>query len=197
MRFCESENNVEMIKGFRVYSGICCSDDFFYIADRFQNIVKEIDRQGTPRVLPGLVKDTGNMDPHFSEPQGIAFIPDTENPRSGILYVCDSKSCTIKEVTLEGKVSVFAGSDCGFQNGVGTQAKFHYPTGIKYYNGDLLVCDTNNHCIRRIDANGSVSVFAGIANIQGNQNGNRLKATFTYPRSLTIDKEGNWVHNLF
>ena len=65
------------------------------------------------------------------------------------VYVC---------VTTAGVVSTVAGSTAGgYVDGVGTVAKFNYPTGISVDStGNAWVADTNNHMIRQINTAGRV-----------------------------------------
>lgn len=67
---------------------------------------------------------------------------------------------------------IFAGSkhEAGYQEGVGPDARFHYPTGLGVdvsTNGGLFVADTDNHCIRRVGFDGRTSVAAGSPTIPG------------------------------
>ena len=46
--------------------------------------------------------------------------------------------------------------------GLGTAAKFNAPDGLTVDSaGDLIVCDSENHCIRKVHANGAVTTLAG------------------------------------
>ena len=51
-----------------------------------------------------------------------------------------------------------AGSSHGFVNGAGEVAKFSHPHGIVHNSNDdcLYICDSANHCIRRIDPFGEI-----------------------------------------
>ena len=65
------------------------------------------------------------------------------------VYVC---------VTTAGVVSTVAGSTVsGYVDGVGTVAKFYYPTGISVDStGNAWVADSYNHMIRKINTAGRV-----------------------------------------
>lgn len=56
-----------------------------------------------------------------------------------------------------GKVSLLAGSVQGFADGSGEAAKFNFPCGMCYdqRSQSLLVCDGNNHKLRRVEKNGT------------------------------------------
>lgn len=73
-----------------------------------------------------------------------------------------------------------------------TQARFFAPQGIALApNGDLYVADTGNRTIRKIAANGVVSTIAGTPGVQGSADGIGRAASFTEPRSIALDAQGN------
>ncbi|MCB1134021.1 MAG: hypothetical protein KDN05_23080, partial [Verrucomicrobiae bacterium] len=57
--------------------------------------------------------------------------------------------------------------------------------------GNLYVCDTGNHTIRKITPAGAVTTVAGSAGLTGTTNANGSSARFNSPRGITIDAAGN------
>lgn len=59
----------------------------------------------------------------------------------------------IYKLTQGGAGTQVAGSSTGYQDGIGTQAKFWEPTGLAYdyFTGSILVADAGNNRIRKID----------------------------------------------
>lgn len=86
-------------------------------------------------------------------------------------------------------VSTWAGSQHGWADGPGAEARFRGPMGLAHVNGALYVADVGNHAIRRIDAAGRVSTFAG--GQQGFADGVGPQARFSYPRDVAADAAGN------
>ncbi len=76
---------------------------------------------------------------------------------SGDLVVADTQNDCLRSVTADAShtVSTVAGvmGEAGNQDGVGAQARFHDPMGLSVdpNTGDLLVADTNNYRIRRVN----------------------------------------------
>ena len=100
---------------------------------------------GTPRT-PGDKDGVGSYS-ELTSPCGVACDPD-----DGCVYVCDTGSSRIKQVTPEGVVSAFVGSgELGLADGVGMKASFRRPFAIVYWRGRLIVADTGNHALREID----------------------------------------------
>lgn len=89
---------------------------------------------------------------------------------AGNLYLADTESMTIKRVTASGTLETWAGEPDQdgrafgfFGDGLpAARAKFAFPDGIAFTaTGELLIGDSYNHRVRKIDANGFVSTIAG------------------------------------
>ncbi|MEB0136430.1 NHL repeat-containing protein [Actimicrobium sp. CCC2.4] len=86
-----------------------------------------------------------------------------------------------------------AGSTGGAGNlsGSGSQARFNFPVGIAVDGaGNRYVADWQNHVIRKVSADGSVSTLAGAMSIPGAADGTGAAARFNYPQSIAIDRAG-------
>jgi DNA-binding beta-propeller fold protein YncE len=103
------------------------------------------------------------------------------SPDEKTLYVADYLNHAIRAIDLGTKrVTTLAGNGkAGFANGKGDQAQFNQPYNVKIAaNGRLYVPDQNNHAIRRIDQDGTVSTVAGNGQ-SGFANGRASDARFT------------------
>ena len=81
---------------------------------------------------------------------------------------------------FKGVMSVIAGEgNPGFSDGASGRSKFHYPTGITIdeNTGNLYVCDTYNHRIRKITTRGEVFTIAG-SSTKGFSEGNLFLRIF-------------------
>jgi hypothetical protein len=56
-------------------------------------------------------------------------------------------------------------------SGSAQQSAFNTPSGVAFDGTDLYVADTNNHCVKKIDSAGDLSVVAGTCGSSGNVNG--------------------------
>lgn len=63
-------------------------------------------------------------------------------------------------------------------------AAFNEPSGVAYDGTNLYVADRNNHCVKRIAANGDLSVAGGTCGSTGNVNGDVGTARMTNPEGL-------------
>jgi len=132
----------------------------------------------------------------FIEPFGVVY------DRAGRLYVSDAGAQRIRVVEKDGFTRTLAGSGApiagglwvqgGYADGAGSSARFNRPAGLAFGLGQALyVADTNNHCIRRIDADGTVSTYAGRPDSAGHVDGPRNVAKFDRPTGLASDASGN------
>jgi sugar lactone lactonase YvrE len=90
-------------------------------------------------------------------------------------------------------VSTFAGSgQSGYADGNSTAAKFNNPTAATLdASGNIYVVDGLNQRIRKINAQGDVSTFAGGGTV-GLVNGLTTSARFNYPWGICTDPSGNF-----
>jgi len=66
------------------------------------------------------------------------------------------------------------------------------PSGITIdTSGNLYFSDTANHCIRRLDASGNLSLYAGTPGISGYVDGVPMVSKFNRPTAVAIDRNGN------
>ena len=86
----------------------------------------------------------------------------------------------------------YAGSGLvGLQDGTLPDARFNLPRALaEDADGNIYVADQLNHAIRKIDAGGQVSTFAGNGN-PGVKDGNGQNAEFKQPDALIVGGDGN------
>lgn len=123
----------------------------------------------------------------FHWPLGMTLTP------QGDLLVANYLGHNIRLIDSKGVVTTYVGTgQQGFQNGHRDSATFSGPSSIVLTpQGDLLVTDVLNNCIRRVSKDGIVSIFAGTGQ-QGFRNGTKELATFFYPFGLIRTSQGNY-----
>ncbi len=95
----------------------------------------------------------------FAQPSGIA----TDGAR---LFIADSETSSIRQIDqTTGRVTTLVGEDLfefGDVDGSGARVRLQHPLGVAYADGALLIADTYNHKIKRLDLRtGSVTTLAG------------------------------------
>jgi sugar lactone lactonase YvrE len=164
-----------------------------YVADTFNNTIREVTSAGVVTTLAGVAGCPGSADgtgsaARFNLPDGVAV--DT----NGNLYVADENNSMIRKVTPSGVVTTLAGlaGVTGSQNGTGSNARFNEPAGVAVDNaGNVYVADYNNSTIRKVTSAGVVTTLAGLAGNAGSADGAGSAARFNGPGDVAVDSAGN------
>lgn len=116
------------------------------------------------------------------------------NPVDGHFYCANNRDNLIYKIKLSddglsADIKPYAGNGVGWTDGPVSQAKFNFPRGIAVDSeGNILVADQNNHCIRQISLDGIVTTLAGQPGIAGYEDGEPEKSLFDQPTGLAVDK---------
>jgi hypothetical protein len=132
------------------------SDERMYVADAESNIIRAIELPPSNRVRTlagGDLFEFGDVDGkgdavRLQHPLGVAVLGD------GRVAIADAYNHRIKVLDpTKGRVSTLAGTGKpGHVDGAGRKAQFYEPGGLGVTGDSLLVADTNNHCVRVVDA---------------------------------------------
>ncbi len=95
--------------------------------------------------------------------------------------------------TVDTFVTTLAGSSFGGVDGASATAQFNSPTGVAIdASGNIIIADRNNHRIRSIASDGTVTTIAGDGTF-GFTDGASATAQFNNPTGITIDTSGNII----
>ena len=116
---------------------------------------------------------------------------------SGNVYVCDSKKNIVARVSRDGMLTVVAGNGIpagGFSGdgGPATGARLNSPSRLALdWIGNLYLADTNNHRIRKIAVDGTITTVAGTGSggFSGD-GGPATKAQLYSPSGVAVDLAG-------
>ena len=110
----------------------------------------------------------------------------------GNLYVANQYGHFISKVDQNYNITIFAGTPnrAGNNNGAKESATFNEPMGLEFDDeGNLLVADFRNHCIRKIDmTTGKVSNWCGAQDKATSTDGTLSQATMPYLRTPLTDQ---------
>jgi len=137
----------------------------------------------------GSTNGTGAV-AQFNGPFGVTVLP------NGNIAVGDTYNKLIRLVTPAGLVTTLAGDGtAAFFDGTGTSAKFNFPFGVGALpNGNVIVADRDNNCIRLITPAGVVTTIAGSTSRRGLFDGEGLtEAAFNEPWGVAGLPNGNIV----
>ncbi|MCL1828905.1 MAG: hypothetical protein FWG32_05355 [Oscillospiraceae bacterium] len=177
--------------------GITLSGDKLIIADCMCDRIQIIEAGKNIRVgIPGQYGlsyfDSGALidgyreNAMFMKPAGVAVAPD------GSIIICDTGNNVIRRMDSEFVVTVAGNGSVGFKDGKETDARFNAPRAAAADTaGIIYVADTMNHCIRRIDRDGNVTLFAGGPEEQGWRDGELKDARFCEPSGIAVSPSGD------
>lgn len=167
-----------------------------YVADMGNSRIRRISSAGTISTAGGggLIGFGGDgfaaTGAQLNYPTAVAF--DTQ----GNAYIADAANHRVRKVSAGGVISTLAGTGTGGYNGDGgpaMNAQLYSPSGVAAdAAGNVYVSDFDNNRIRKIDAGGIISTFAGTgaAGFSGD-GGQAALAKINNPYGITIDAAGN------
>ncbi len=168
-----------------------------YISQYYEGRVRYVNTGGlinTIADLNGFQGYTGDGGPainaEIKQPQGIAA------DNKGNIYFADYGNQVIRVIDANGIIHTFAGNGSkgyGGDGGPATQALLNNPTTVAADNfGNVYIGDVYNQRIRKVDANGIITTFAGngTAGYSGD-GGPASNAQLNYTSSLAVDAAGN------
>jgi len=175
---------------FYVPSGITTDGIDLFLCDNWNHNVRKIDgATGEVTTLAGLAGYAGSDDGIGSAAR--FFFPSDITWDGTHLYVVENVNHTIRKIDPSTKqVTTLAGSagSFGSSDGIGSAARFNYPSGITTDGTYLYVTDGGNHTIRKIViATAEVSTLAGSAGNAGSMDGTGSAARFNSPNSICTD----------
>jgi sugar lactone lactonase YvrE len=181
--------------------GICVdASDNIYVSDNTNRKVKRLSPHGRCITLAGsggtgnAIGDSGASVTFGATMSGICV------DKAGVVYLADRGNHKIKKIWSSGKTRTLAGNVSGFHNANGNQARFNDPMDCCVDRaGNVYVADRDNHCIRKVNENGDVSILAGGnsgAGTTGFINGDATTARFNNPIRVAMDPSGQFMYVL-
>jgi len=152
-----------------------------YITDVSGNCIWKKTPSGDLKVFAGKINDAGSADgtgtaAQFNMPLGITI------DSSGNLYVADHGNNKIRKITPGGVVSTIVLTNLDISGACGIDLDS---------SGNLYISEYDNHVIKKLDLSGNVTLFAGITNTSGDNDGLTTNATFNTPSGIAVDSSGN------
>jgi uncharacterized protein (TIGR03437 family) len=167
-----------------------------YIADTDNNRIRRVD--GRSGIITTL---SGSGTAAYSGDGGPATLAGLVTPRcvsfrSSAIFVCEGDR--IRRIDLvSGAISTVAGGAVvGFagDGGPATRAQLFEPTDVVFTSGgEMIIADTRNQVLRRVDAAGIITTFAGAPTQSGysGDGGPARLARLNWPVALTVDRADN------
>jgi uncharacterized protein YjdB len=169
-----------------------------YIADLSDNRIRKISTSGIISAFAGsgAFGSGGDGGPataaQLYHPSGVAI------DNSGNVYIADLYNHKIRMVNTSGIISTVSGTGTyGFSGdgGAATAAELYYPYHVNAdASGNIYIADCYNQRIRKVNAAGIISTFAGNGSYGYSGDGSPATAAGLYfPTSVATDASGNVI----
>jgi sugar lactone lactonase YvrE len=167
-----------------------------YVADRLNNRIRRIDPAGTISTVvgtgtPGFTGDGGPAtSAEINDPYGVSV------DSTGALYIVDFENNRIRHVDPAGMITTLAGTGLAVATGDGSAATdvlIENPGAVALdSHGNVIIADTSNNRVRRVDAAGVMATIAGTGHGGFTGDGGMATAAdVTGPAGITFDGGGN------
>jgi sugar lactone lactonase YvrE len=176
-------------------------DGSVFVSDGEANRVRVIRPDGSIRAYAGdgQPDDGGDGGPavqaHLNAPAELALDAD------GDLYIADRRNHRIRRVdAATGVIETVAGTGEGGLSGDGgpaTAARLQLPGGVAVGpRGELYVSDTDNHRIRRVDPDGTITTFAGSTRGDDGDGGPADRAKLNGPGYVAVQGDALYIADM-
>ena len=164
-----------------------------WVADTGNSTIRRISPAAEVTTIAGAANMSGAVDgagaaARFNVPNQIAA------DSAGSIVVADAENHLIRKVSTGGVVTSVAGApgQPGGIDGLGAVAQFRVPMGTAVdASSNIWVADSENHTIRRIAPDGTVTTIAGAPGQSGSADGSGSSARFNGPRSIATAADGS------
>ena len=144
----------------------------------------------------------GNGTSGFAGDGGIATTGKINGPYGlasdsfGNIFIADTGNHRIRKISTNGVMTTVAGTGIGSYSGDGgaaTNARLNSPNGVAIDGfGNLIIADTSNNRIRKVDTNGIITTMAGTGGSGFSGDGGlATNATVYNPYAVSLDGNGN------
>jgi sugar lactone lactonase YvrE len=165
-----------------------------YISDIGSHRVLKLDSRGRLIVIAGT-GEGGFSGDGGSATKARLFAPhDLAFDAEGNLLIADTYNHRVRRIDRQGVITTVAGDGKAVYSSYGSAApknSLNNPQGIALDRaGNILVADTFNHVVRRIDRHGAMTIFAGSVAGYGGDGGPATEAQMNLPMAVTVAPDG-------
>jgi len=166
-----------------------------YISDIGAHSILRLDRRGRLTVIAGTGEGGFGGDGGPAAKAQLFSPHDLTFDREGNLLIADTFNHRIRRIDRQGVITTVAGNgkaEYSGDNGSALKASLNNPQSIALnLDGALLIADTYNHVVRRIDGNGIITTFAGSEPGFAGDGGPANRAQISLPMAVAVAPDGS------
>ena len=167
-----------------------------YIADAGANRIRRVDRAGIIESIAGTGEFGWHGDGGPATSATLTALSGLAADQNGSLYIADTWADRIRKIDSDGTITAVVGTGEEGRSGDGgpaIEARLRRPDGVALDGtGNIYIADTENHLVRRVDATGTITTFAGTGDAgYAGDGGPATDAQLHEPSAVAIDPEGN------
>jgi sugar lactone lactonase YvrE len=175
------------------------ADNLLFISDTNNNRIRQVNL--TTGVITTVAGNGGggyggdgalSTSATLNNPVGIAFAS------PNILYIADWNNQRVRKAIVGGNMSTVAGNGSWYpvvDNCPGTQGTLYNPWGVRLDgSGNLYISDYNNNRIRKLDAGGNLTTYAGTGGAGWSGDGGApINALLNHPAGLAVNANNQLI----
>jgi sugar lactone lactonase YvrE len=165
-----------------------------YLADAENHRIRKISTAGTITTIAGNGTAGTTGDGGAATTASLYYPIGVTVDAAGNIYVCQGRYGTdyrVRKINTSGVITTIAGTGSyGFSGdgGPATAAELYQPYSVAINSlNELLIVDRQNNRIRKVDAAGIITTFAGNGYSDLGDGGPAFDASFYYPTAIAID----------
>ena len=167
-----------------------------YIADAGANRIRRVDGAGMIESIAGTGEFGWHGDGGPATSATLTAMSGLASDQNGNLFIADTWADRVRKIDSGGTISTVAGTGEEGRSGDGgpaIEARLQRPHGVALDgSGNMYIADTDNHLVRRVDASGTITTFAGTGDAgYAGDGGPATDAELHEPSAVAIDPEGN------
>jgi len=173
---------------------------YLYISDAGNNVIRKINTSGIISTIAGDGVSGFSGDNGPATAAEIGYPLGLKIDKYGNIFFADFKNKRIRKIDNTGIISSIAGNGGSIYSGDGNPATdegIGQPGGIAVNNsGDIFISDYLNHFIRKVDAGGIITTFAGGGILSGVSADNKPATAVELkgPNGVYVDDDHNNVY---